>query len=120
MDSREQEDRRALVLRELLEGLPRVDPPAELDQRVRAAALSRPAPLLRPLLRAAVVLLAIGAAVWILELRPGRGYQPLDLRVVVEDGNGAGEEQLILEELYGPGAPAFLAGGGEAGGSSGR
>ncbi|MHC4473157.1 MAG: hypothetical protein ACYS99_19605, partial [Planctomycetota bacterium] len=105
---------RGRLVVETLRGLPGAVPPDSLDERVLGAARPTRNPLTFFFRVAAAVLLLAGAGLAAFHLiSPETSYPRLDLEVVIEGANGDGEEEVILEELFGPETPILNASGGE-------
>lgn len=114
---------RARRVATLLAESPAIEPPADLSERVHSAAFATrsigPSRLIRA--AAAIVLFAVGGLAAVAFF--GRGgpdgsdaagdYEPLQVRVVKVDGNGALDETFALEGMYGPDAAMLVADGGE-------
>ena len=106
--------RRLLVL-DALRNLPPVAPPAGMDEKIRHAARRiRPVSLLPAFARAAAAFLVLAGAAIALLLSPGRegDYRPRHLSVVDGERSGSMDEEVLIEEVYGPESPILLAGGG--------
>ena len=105
---------RARLLVGTIRGFDRVVAPDSLDRRILS--LPRPSRAPRALLRAAAAALLIVsagfAAVLVTPSRPA--YPRLNLKVIVESGNGEGEEEALREEIFGPESAILTADGGEA------
>jgi hypothetical protein len=114
--------RRARLLVTAIQDLPREEAPPVPAAAILARHRAGRRALGRRVLRAAAALLllaGIGAAVGSV-LRAGPGYRPLDLVFVQVSANGDSDEEIALEEVYGPDMSIPPAGGGAGGDASNR
>ena len=94
----------------ILRDLPRESLPAARAQEIRRAALSTRYPVTFPLVRAAAALLLVAGLVTMAFLATRERYRPLELTVIDVPTNGAHDEDVAFEHIYGPdGDPAKYA-----------
>ncbi|MEN8150522.1 MAG: hypothetical protein ABFS86_11915 [Planctomycetota bacterium] len=98
--------RRSRNLAGILRDLPRESLPADRAEEIRRAALAaRPFPrvaVLSPFLRVAAALLLLAGAAAALLVATRDRYEPLELTVIDVHANGAHDEDLAFEHIYGP------------------
>lgn len=93
----------------ILRDVPRETLPAARAQAIRRAALSTRSPVTFPLFRAAAALLLVAGLLATAFLATRVPYRPLELRVIDVHTNGAHDEDLAFEHIYGPDGVAMVA-----------
>jgi len=105
--------RRALAIAGALRDLPRVSLPADAADVIRRSAFETRRGTIRRLVQAAAVLLLAAGGLGLAGLLGnGVSYQPLEFQVIDVDANGAHDEDLAFEYIFGPERASLVATGG--------
>jgi anti-sigma factor RsiW len=105
--------RRARAIVAAMSGLPRVALSPDAGAAIRARVLAPRGTPVRRLVQAAAVLLLLGGCLALASYVTGSStYQPLDLQVIDVDANGAHDEDLAFDQIFGPERTSLVATGG--------
>ena len=105
--------RRALAIAGAMRDLPRVSLPADAADAIRRSVIETRGGTLRRLVQAAAVLLVVAGGLGLAGiLEDGASYRPLEFRVIDVEANGAHDEDLSFEYIFGPERASLVATGG--------
>jgi hypothetical protein len=105
--------RRARAIAGAVEDLPRITLPGVEADEIRRLVLYPGVGAVRRLVRVAAVLLILAGGLGLVTaLTNGSNYQPLELQVIDVDANGAHDEELAFDHIFGPERTSLVATGG--------